>query len=119
MMDTMPPYWVAERKYLIDHAGDPETGRDLLWERSPLRLADHIKVPLLLMYGKNDPRIKLSEADQIRDALDRKGIPYEYVCFENDGHGWTTPEAQETSLELTERFLARHLGGRSEAPLET
>ena len=44
--------------------GNPTTeeGKALLHERSPLFLADKIKVPLLIGQGANDPRVNIRES---------------------------------------------------------
>ena len=69
----------------------PRPRRDLLWERSPLSRVDDIAIPLLVAQGANDPRVKQSEAEQIVEALVKKGIDHEYLLFEDEGHGLATP----------------------------
>ena len=43
-----------------------------------------------------------------------KGLPYEYVLFPDDGHGFSKPENNLKFHAITEKFLAKHLGGRFE-----
>ncbi|MGH8839255.1 MAG: alpha/beta hydrolase family protein, partial [Jiangellaceae bacterium] len=92
--------------------GDPETERDLLWERSPLSRVDDIAIPILVAQGKNDPRVTVAEAEQIVEAMVKKGIDHEYLLFEDEGHGLARPENRERFYAAVERFLAQHLGGR-------
>jgi dipeptidyl aminopeptidase/acylaminoacyl peptidase len=75
---------------------------------------DRIKAPILIAHGANDPRVKQAESEQIVDAMKRKGIPYEYVLFADEGHGFAKPENRLRFYAAAERFLARHLGGRAE-----
>jgi dipeptidyl aminopeptidase/acylaminoacyl peptidase len=64
--------------------------------------------------GANDPRVKQSESDQIVDAVRRKGLDAEYVVYADEGHGLARPQNRLHYYALVERFLARHLGGRTE-----
>jgi dipeptidyl aminopeptidase/acylaminoacyl peptidase len=54
------------------------------------------------------------ESEQIVDAMKAKGIEYEYMLFEDEGHGFAKPENRMAFSAATERFLAKHLGGRCE-----
>ena len=54
------------------------------------------------------------EAEQIVEAMVKKGIDHEYLLFEDEGHGLVRPENRERFYAAAERFLAQHLGGRSE-----
>ncbi len=47
-------------------------------------------------------------------AMRDKGIPYEYVVFPDEGHGFAKPENRLRFQAAAERFLAQHLGGRAE-----
>lgn len=67
--------------------GTPEDVPELYEERSPITHVDEIDVPLLVIQGGNDPRVPQSEAEQLVSSLDERGIPHEYVLFEDEGHG--------------------------------
>jgi dipeptidyl aminopeptidase/acylaminoacyl peptidase len=54
---------------------------------SPLTHVDRIAAPLFLIHGANDPRVPLSEAEQIHAALTAKGIPCELLVYDDEGHG--------------------------------
>ena len=59
------------------------------------------------------------QAEQIVAALYEKGIDYEYLLFEDEGHGFARPENRLKFYAAAERFLAKHLGGcvqEDEAP---
>ena len=113
LLRSIPPYWDAERAYFRRALGDDEAD---LWDRSPLRLADRIKVPLLLFYGEKDPRVPVSEARQLAEALERNGIAHELHVIPDEGHSLGTtmsPEHRDDYVSRLERFYAEHLGGRS------
>ena len=81
-------------------------------EISPLTHVQNIRKPLLIGQGANDPRVKLSESDQIVEAMDERSIPVTYVVFPDEGHGFAKPENNMAFNAITEEFLAQHLGGR-------
>jgi len=115
LLESIPPYWFWVAKQFAKLLGDPAKDRDFLWERSPLRLVDQIKIPVLVAQGANDPRVKQAESEQIVAALKERGLPYEYVLFDDEGHGFVRPENQQAFHLASERFLATHLGGRAQS----
>lgn len=114
LLASIPPYWKPLQHLFHTRVGDPETERELLEERSPLNSADQIRIPVLVAQGGNDVRVKQAEAEQIVAALAERGLPHEYLLFEDEGHGLARPENRERFYAAAERFLADHLGGRSE-----
>jgi dipeptidyl aminopeptidase/acylaminoacyl peptidase len=101
-----PPSW-AEGVYAL--VGHPERDRDYLRERSPINYVDRIRTPLLVIQGRNDPRVAQSESDQIVDSLRSRNRPVEYIVFEDEGHGFTKMENQVTALSATARFFEKYL----------
>lgn len=112
LLASVPEYWRPMIAMMYRRVGNPETERDMLWERSPLSAVDKIRIPLLVVQGANDPRVKQAEAEQIVAALAEKGLPHEYQLFGDEGHGLVKPENREAFYAKAEAFLAEHLGGR-------
>jgi len=110
----VPPYWQPMIALLHRRVGNPETEKDFLWSRSPLSKVDNISIPLFIGHGANDPRVKLSETEQIVEAMKKKGIDHELMVKEDEGHGFVKPENRLDYYRHVEKFLARHLGGRTE-----
>jgi dipeptidyl aminopeptidase/acylaminoacyl peptidase len=79
---------------------------------------EQIRIPVLIVQGANDPRVKQAESEQIVAAMRDKGIAYDYMLFEDEGHGFAKPGNRLRFYAEAERFLARHLGGRSEPEAE-
>jgi dipeptidyl aminopeptidase/acylaminoacyl peptidase len=73
--------------------------------------ADRIKIPMLIAQGKNDPRVKEAEAEQIVAAIRKAGKPVEYMLFPDEGHGFARPENRLKFFAAAEAFLTKHLGG--------
>ena len=113
LLASIPDYWAPMRAMLYQRVGHLETEADMLWERSPLAHVDAIRIPVLVAQGANDPRVKQAEAEQIVVALVDKGLPHEYLLFEDEGHGLAKPANREVYYDVAERFLAEHLGGRT------
>jgi dipeptidyl aminopeptidase/acylaminoacyl peptidase len=116
LVRSFPPYW---RPFLAStwfrYVGDPDDPEQLadLEARSPLSRVDAIRAPLLVIQGANDPRVTKAESDQIVAALRRRGVEVEYLVADDEGHGFVKPENRMRAYGAVERFLARHLGGRS------
>jgi dipeptidyl aminopeptidase/acylaminoacyl peptidase len=117
LLASTPPQWEAMRTALYRQLGHPDTaeGQALLKARSPLHRASAIRKPLLIGQGANDPRVKQAEADQMVAAMEANAIPVTYVLYPDEGHGFMRPANRLSFYAIAERFLARHLGGRSEA----
>ena len=115
LLASVPEYWKPMLAFMHAKVGNPDTEKDMLWERSPLSRVDDITIPILVAQGKNDPRVKVAEAEQIVDALQEKGIDHEYLLFEDEGHGLAKPENRERFYAAAETFLATHLGGRQQS----
>lgn len=114
LIESIPPYWKPLVSTFHERVGNPETEEEFLKSRSPLFYVDRIRIPLLIAQGANDPRVKQAESEQVVAAMKEKGIDYEYLLFEDEGHGFARPENRLEFYAAAERFLARHLGGRSE-----
>jgi dipeptidyl aminopeptidase/acylaminoacyl peptidase len=69
---------------------------------------------MLIAQGANDPRVVQAESDQFVEAMRAKGLEIEYIVFEDEGHGFAKPENRLRFYGDAERFLAKHMGGRSE-----
>jgi dipeptidyl aminopeptidase/acylaminoacyl peptidase len=108
-LQSIPPYWESQRKALYAEIGDPNTQLDMLREVSPLFHADKITKPLIVLQGKNDPRVIKSESDEIVAAIKKKGGVVEYVVFDNEGHGFTKKENEIRAYKSILEFLDKYL----------
>jgi dipeptidyl aminopeptidase/acylaminoacyl peptidase len=85
--------------------GDPLKNKTLYEDRSPINFIDQVKAPLLLLAGGNDPRCPKSEAQQVVDAIKKKGGVVEYKVYENEGHGFARVENQIDAYKRVADFL--------------
>lgn len=113
LLSTIPMYWEPIKIMFTKRVGGADE-TEWLDSISPLTHVSNIKRPLLIGQGANDPRVKVSESDQIVAAMNENSIPVTYVVFPDEGHGFARPENSMAFNSVTEQFLAEHLGGRSQ-----
>jgi dipeptidyl aminopeptidase/acylaminoacyl peptidase len=87
---------------------DPEM-RKHLEAISPLNRVDRIQVPMFVVQGQNDPRVPVTEAEQIVAALRSQGQPVWYMNALNEGHGYRKKENRDVYQQATIMFLQQHL----------
>jgi dipeptidyl aminopeptidase/acylaminoacyl peptidase len=108
-LESIPPYWKPFLEMMHEMVGHPERDQARLRETSPFFQADRICAPLLVAQGANDPRVKKAESDQIVSALQKRGVPVQYLVKENEGHGFHNEENMFEFYRILEQFLAEHL----------
>ena len=83
-MERIPETW---KPYFKIAVGDPVTDKDFLAERSPATYFDNIACPMLVIQGKNDPRVVEPESHDVVERLRGQGKMVDYLVFEDEGHG--------------------------------
>jgi dipeptidyl aminopeptidase/acylaminoacyl peptidase len=99
------------RKLREAEYGSLEHDRAFLEEISPIHKVDRIVAPLFVSHGANDPRVPVTEAEQIVEALRRRGVPVEYLRFEDEGHQYTKRATHLVVYPAIVRFLDKYLCG--------
>jgi dipeptidyl aminopeptidase/acylaminoacyl peptidase len=87
---------------------DPKM-RSFLESISPVNQADKIKAPLLVIQGRNDPRVPVSESRQIVDKVRAQGGEVWYIEAANEGHGISKPQNGFYVGAAAFAFLRKHL----------
>ena len=87
---------------------DPEM-RAHLQKISPLTNADKIKIPLFVVQGQNDPRVPVTEAEQIVKAVRAQGQKVWYMNALNEGHGYRKKENADVYAQAVVLFLKQNL----------
>lgn len=109
LIKSIPSYWKATIATWYKRVGNPITERDLLISRSPLFKVKNIKIPLLIVQGANDSRVKKEESEQIINELRNNKTEYTYLLFEDEGHILTKVNNKMRFYAICENFLANHL----------
>jgi dipeptidyl aminopeptidase/acylaminoacyl peptidase len=83
--ERLPETW---KPYFKVTLGDPSTseGRSFMNERSPKTYLDNLSCPMLVIQGRNDPRVVAKESEQLVADLKKKGKDIEILLFEDEGH---------------------------------
>jgi dipeptidyl aminopeptidase/acylaminoacyl peptidase len=89
---------------------DPEM-RKHLEAISPLNHVEKIKVPMFVVQGQNDPRVPVTEAEQIVAAMRANGQPVWYMNALNEGHGYRKKENRDIYGQAVVMFFREHLVG--------
>ncbi|HZR60793.1 MAG TPA: S9 family peptidase [Xanthobacteraceae bacterium] len=108
-LKTIPPYWKPMLDMFYEMVGNPEKDKELLTAASPVLHADRIRAPLLIAQGAQDPRVNIDESDQMVAALQKHGVPVEYIVKDNEGHGFHNEENRFEFYEAMEKFLDKYL----------
>src|SRR5450631_309790 len=98
------PYRQNQRRAEYGDERDLEM-RSFLRRISPLTNADRITRPLLVVHGKNDPRVPLSEAEQIVNKLRAKGREVWYLLAADEGHGYRKKQNRDAYYATFAQFL--------------
>jgi dipeptidyl aminopeptidase/acylaminoacyl peptidase len=76
---------------------------------APLTNAHKIKAPLFIVHGANDPRVPLSEAEQIRSILKKQGTPVWFLVARDEGHGFQKKRNADFQFFATVMFVEQYL----------
>jgi dipeptidyl aminopeptidase/acylaminoacyl peptidase len=90
--------------------GSLEKDREFLESISPIHKAENIAAPLLVIHGKNDPRVPVGEAEQIVERVRKSGGTVEYLLYEDEGHGLAKLKNRLDAYPKIAAFLDEHLG---------
>ena len=67
-------------------------------------------VPVLLLQGLDDKVVPPSQAEIMVEALRRNGVPFAYIAFEGEGHGFRKAENIRRSNEACLTFFSHVFG---------
>jgi dipeptidyl aminopeptidase/acylaminoacyl peptidase len=87
---------------------DPKM-REYLEKIAPMNNIEKIQKPMFVIAGKNDPRVPLSESQQIADALKKQGTPVWLLIAKDEGHGYRKKGNQDFQFYATVEFLREYL----------
>jgi dipeptidyl aminopeptidase/acylaminoacyl peptidase len=105
-LEKTGPYRRAAREA---EYGSLEHDREFLDSISPIHQVEKIRTPLMVVHGANDPRVPVGEAEQIVAALRTRGVPVEYLRYEDEGHGLVKLANRLDAYPKMADFLDRYL----------
>lgn len=87
---------------------DPKM-HDFLSAISPTTHSEKIKKPLLVVQGKNDPRVPATESEQMVKSIREHGGTVWYLMAKDEGHGFGKKRNADFQFYTTIAFLIEHL----------
>jgi dipeptidyl aminopeptidase/acylaminoacyl peptidase len=98
------PYRQNQRRAEYGDERDPDM-RAYLRRISPLTNAERISRPLLIVHGKNDPRVPVAEAEQLVYRVRSKGGEVWYLQAADEGHGFRKKQNRDAYYRTFAQFL--------------
>jgi dipeptidyl aminopeptidase/acylaminoacyl peptidase len=99
-----------EARYLDGLLGPWPEARQIYHDRSPVNFADRTSRPILLLQGLEDAIVPPAQAEVFVAALEAKGLPYAYLAFEGEQHGFRRSQNIARALEAELAFYGAVLG---------
>jgi dipeptidyl aminopeptidase/acylaminoacyl peptidase len=99
-----------ESRYLDSLIGPLPEARQTYDDRAPVNRVDDLSCPVLLLQGEDDPVVPASQSEKFAAALADKDIPYAFLLFAGEQHGFRKAENQITALEAELSFYGHVFG---------
>ena len=87
---------------------DPKM-REFLERIAPANNAKKITKPLFVIAGKNDPRVPVSESQQMVNIVRQNGTPVWWLMAKDEGHGFSKKKNQDYQFDATVMFVKEYL----------
>ena len=87
---------------------DPKM-REFLTAISPAANARKITKPMMIVQGKNDPRVNVKESEQMVAAIRSNGGKVWYLMADDEGHGFAKKRNQDFQFAATVLFVSEYL----------
>lgn len=105
-LDRIPETW---KTYFYLAIGHPERDRERLLEQSPSTHLHNLACPMLVIQGRNDPRVVARESEDLVEALRAQGKDVSLLVMENEGHDVLKYENKVRVYNAIVDFFKTHL----------
>lgn len=99
-----------ESRYLDSLVGPYPEKKNVYEARSPINAVDQLSCPIIFLQGSEDKIVPPNQAEEMVNALKKKGIPVAYLLFEGEQHGFRKAENIKRSLDAELSFYAQIFG---------
>jgi len=99
-----------ESRYLETLVGPYPERADLYRERSAVNFADHLSCPIILFQGLDDRVVPPDQSEEFVAACKAKKLPYAYIAFEGEQHGFRRAPNIRRSIDAEFYFYSRIFG---------
>jgi dipeptidyl aminopeptidase/acylaminoacyl peptidase len=100
-----------ESRYLDGLIGPYPERRDLYVARSPVHFPDRLSVPIAFFQGAEDAIVPPNQAEAMVEALKAKGLPFQYLLFDGEQHGFRRAQTIKRTLDAELYFYSTFLSG--------
>lgn len=104
-------HWVVD--YWRSLIGDPRAERDKLEAISPVNSAEKFQAPVLLIHGRDDLVVPMSQSRAMESALKRAGKDVQMIELKGEDHWLSTSEARLATLKALDAFVAKTIGSQA------
>jgi pimeloyl-ACP methyl ester carboxylesterase len=105
-INRLPETWKTGMYLTMGH---PERDRDFLIERSPNTYLKNVECSMLIIQGKNDPRVLEVESREVAETLKANNVNVELLVFEDEGHDVLKFKNKVTCYSKITDFFRKHL----------
>ncbi|HKM74681.1 MAG TPA: prolyl oligopeptidase family serine peptidase [Stellaceae bacterium] len=95
-----------ESRYLDGLIGPYPARRDIYIERSPVHFTERLSVPIAFFQGAEDPIVPPNQAEAMVEALKAKGVPFQYLLFDGEQHGFRRAQTIKRTLDAELYFYS-------------
>lgn len=88
--------------------GSPQAVPMIYTQSSPVNFVDSGSLPTIFFHGTEDTVVPISQSELLAATLEASGVPYEYVIYPGQGHGFdavTYSRAFEQAAAFTSNFM--------------
>ncbi|RFP15899.1 MULTISPECIES: S9 family peptidase [unclassified Duganella] len=106
----------ATRELMLAWIGDARSNKERFDEVSPLKHADRIKAPVLIMHGKDDVRVPIAHGEKMKNALEAQHKEVQWLTFEEEGHGLQYVRNEVIYYNTLLEFFDKYIGVSKATP---
>ena len=99
-----------ESRYLDGLIGPYPEKKEIYQQRSPINFTDSLSCPVIFFQGLEDKIVPPNQAEEMVEALQKKGLPVAYVAFAGEQHGFRRSENIKRALDGEFYFYSRVFG---------
>jgi dipeptidyl aminopeptidase/acylaminoacyl peptidase len=105
-IERLPETWKTHFRLSV---GDPKKDEKFLKQRSPITYLKNFRAPMLIVQGKNDPRVILQESKDVVNDLRVNNVEVEFLVFDDEGHDVLKFRNKVTCYNKIVDFFKKHL----------
>ena len=94
--------------------GTPYDAWDRYVAESPIRFVKNAKTPTLIEVGENDARVPRAQSEELHVALEKLGVPTEFIVFPRMGHTLTDPRYQMVKMAAEYGWFEKWIRGKKD-----